>query len=181
MIVGDKVRLRAHERVDLPDYVRWLNDRDVTRTLLLHRPMSMAEEERWFESLAERTDSVGFSIDALDGDEWVHVGTTSLEATDWRNRLAEFGIFIGEKKYWDRGHGTEATRLVVTYGFDELNLHRIGLQVYDFNKRAAEIYERIGFKKEGVLREAMFREGSYHDVQVMGLLREEYDAAAVSS
>lgn len=87
-----------------------------------------------------------------------------------------FGIVIGEKDCWGKGYGTEVTRLMVWHGFQNLNLNRIWLNVYDFNPRGIRAYEKAGFKKEGALRQAMYAEGKYHDTFVMGILREEWEA-----
>jgi RimJ/RimL family protein N-acetyltransferase len=78
------------------------------------------------------------------------------------------------KKYYGKGAGTEAARLMLEYGFNVLELHRIDLEVFTFNPRAIHVYEKLGFKREGVRREVLLLEGTYHDSIVMGLLRYEY-------
>jgi RimJ/RimL family protein N-acetyltransferase len=90
-----------------------------------------------------------------------------------RDRQAGFGILIGEKAEWSRGYGTEATRLIVRYAFDVLNLNRVWLHVLEDNQRGQRAYENVGFKVEGVLRQAGFREGRYMDMITMGILRGE--------
>ena len=113
-----------------------------------------------------------FGIRTLDGDQLI--GNCSLMQTDWRNRKAVLGIGIGDKAYWGKGYGSEATALLMEYAFDELNLHRVELEVYDFNERARRAYEKVGFVHEGICREALFRDGAYHDIHIMGLLREDW-------
>lgn len=172
MIFGNGVRLRAIERSDLAAFLRWFNDPDIRRCLDVIYPMSMADEERWFERQLDTEDRV-FAIDVLDGEAWHHIGNVGLHRIDWRNRKALMGIVIGERERWGRGHGTEAVRTLARFAFEELNLGRLELETYDFNARAIRCYERCGFQREGLRRRAVFRGGSYHDVIVMGLLADE--------
>jgi ribosomal-protein-alanine N-acetyltransferase len=105
MIFGKDVRLRAIERDDLPRFVSWFNDPDVREGLSQFLPMSLVEEEKWFEDFLSR-DPVEkpFAIDVLEDEAWVHVGSAGLFAFDHQARRAELGIAIGAKHYWDRGH-----------------------------------------------------------------------------
>lgn len=173
MIVGTKVRLRAIEREDLPTFVCWFNDREVTHYLQMTGPLSLAQEERWFESQLEDEKSTVLAIETLDG---VHIGNLGLHDLDLRNRHAQLGIVIGEKEYWDQGCGTDAVRTALHYAFDELNLNRVYLRVYEYNKRAIRCYEKCGFRHEGTLRQDFFHDGQYHDTYIMGILREEFNS-----
>jgi RimJ/RimL family protein N-acetyltransferase len=174
MILGERVRLRAIERSDIPTFVRWLNDPEVRRFLLMFEPMSTADEERWFERRLSSHDDYLYSFEgAVDG-RWTHLGNIGLHRVDWKNRSAVLGIVIGEKEHWGKGFGTEAVRLMLRFAFGELNLHRVELDVYDFNPRAIRSYEKAGFRREGTLRQALFREGGYHDVYRMAVLQSEF-------
>lgn len=107
-------------------------------------------------------------------------GSTS-EARDFnpidkRNRLAECGLFIGVKKYWGKGYGTDALLTLLRYGFDTLNFNRIQLCVMAFNQRAIHVYEKIGFVREGTQREAHFYKGQYWDMHHYSILRREWEA-----
>jgi RimJ/RimL family protein N-acetyltransferase len=93
---------------------------------------------------------------------------------DWKNRSAVLGIVLGEKKHWGNGFGTDAVRLILGFAFRELNLHRVELDVYDYNVRAIRCYEKAGFRREGTLRDALFRDGAYHDVFRMAVLHSEF-------
>jgi len=176
MLVGHKTRLRAIEKTDLPNCVRWLNDREVTQFLLQNFPLSMAMEERWFESqlLIPPTNGQVFAVDALEGDSWLHIGNSGLHHIDLVTREAEFGIFIGEKSYWNRGYGREATLLTLKHGFEDLNLNRIFLNVFEHNARGVAAYKAAGFIYEGTLREAIFKTGQYYNLHVMSILRAEW-------
>src|SRR5690349_11316823 len=89
------------------------------------------------------------------------IGITSLHQIDGKNRRAVFAIVIGEKNEWGKGYGTEATALITGYAFETLNLNRVSLRVYEENERGIKAYEKVGFKKEGVLRQDIYREGRY--------------------
>ncbi len=177
MIYGERVRLRGVEREDLPHFVRWLNDPEVRRGLTLYRPLSLAEEEEWFRSLMKQPpDERSLAIEVREGDSWRLIGNSSLMNIDWRNRSAEVGLFIGEKRYWGRGYGTEVLRLWLRHGFETLNLNRIYLRVYANNPRAVHVYENIGFVLEGRLRQALYQDGKYHDILLMSVLRSEWNS-----
>lgn len=83
---------------------------------------------------------------------------------------------LGEKAWWNKGYGTEAMRLMLRHGFETLNLHRIWLQVYANNQRGLRAYEKAGFQHEGIYREGHYQAGKYHDVFLMSVLRQEWDA-----
>lgn len=158
---------------DAKNFCTWLKDPEVTRFLEIHEqePPTLKEEREYIQKKKKGKTSVQFSIDAKDG---AHIGTVALDAIDAYNKRAVFGIFIGNKKYWGQGCGTEAGRMMVEYGFHRLRLRRIFLHVYDFNVRGYKSYRKIGFKKEGVLREHRLRNGRFHNEIVMGILQKEY-------
>jgi len=174
MYYGERVRLRGIEREDIPTFVRWFNDPEVRQYLLMYEPMSKAKEERWFEAHLEKQDEFGFAIEALIEDEWLHIGNVGLHQIDWKNRTAVLGIVLGEKAHWGKGYGSDATRTMLRFAFRELNLHRVELEVFEFNSRAARCYEKAGFQHEGTRRQALFREGRYHDAHRMAILQEEF-------
>jgi len=178
MIIGERIRLRAIERDDIPRFVDWLNDPEVIAGLLINLPMSNWDETRWFEKLAERpAEERPLALDArLPDASWKHIGNVGLHQIEWVNRSAEFGIFIGDKSFWNHGYGTEATLLTLKHGFETINLNRIYLHVFETNLRAVHVYTKIGFVPEGRLRQTLFRNGRYTDTHVMSVLRSEWDA-----
>jgi UDP-4-amino-4,6-dideoxy-N-acetyl-beta-L-altrosamine N-acetyltransferase len=175
MIVGQKTRLRAIEREDIPTFVRWLNDEEVRQYLEMYLPISKAQEEEWFEAHLKDESSRIFAIETKDG---VHIGNIGLHDLDWKNRSAFLGIVIGEKEYWGRRYGTDAVTTLLGFAFSEMNLHRIHLSVFDFNERAIRCYEKCGFQREGRAREALFQDGKYHDSLSMAILRQEFHSEA---
>ncbi len=103
------------------------------------------------------------------------IGSAGLHQIHFKDRHAEFGILIGEKSAWRKGYGTEVTALMTGYGFETLNLNRVWLRVHEDNQHGIKAYEKVGFKREGVLRQHKYREGRYVDVMVMGILKEEWE------
>ena len=177
MIYGERVRLRALERSDVPQYYEWVNDPEVTAGLTLSLPMSTVDEEKWFESSTQRPQETRpLVIEVREGDGWQMVGNCSFIDLDWVARSAEFGIMIGDKTVWNQGYGTETVLLLLRHGFNTLNLNRIGLKVFADNERAIRAYEKAGFVREGRMRQAVYRQGRYKDVLFMSVLREEWNA-----
>ena len=176
MIQGENVRLRAIERDDIPRFLRWMNDREVTQYLLINSPLSKAMEEKWFDRQVDIPIHQGqvLAIEVMAGDIWVHIGNTGLHDVDPVSRNAEFGIVIGEKEYWNRGFGRIATRLMLQHGFDDLNLHRIYLYAFATNPRGVRAYEAARFKHEGILRQAVYKNGTYLDLIAMSILQPEW-------
>jgi RimJ/RimL family protein N-acetyltransferase len=176
IIRGELVYLRAPERSDIGDFVRWFNDADVLHNLAMSAPMSTAAETIWFDRMLERQGSADyhFVICLLANDG--AIGTAGLHGIDHVNGSAEFGIAIGEKGEWDKGYGTDALRAICDFGFGALRLERISLMVYEGNTRGRRAYEKAGFTMEGTLRRAHYAHGRHEDVHVMSLLRDEWSA-----
>jgi RimJ/RimL family protein N-acetyltransferase len=166
---GERIMLSPLRDEDSETLFRWINDRELVVLSAPFAPVSELEHRRWFDAMRARDDVVIFGIRTLDGDELV--GSCQLHGIDRRHRSGELQIRIGERAAWGRGYGTEAVRLLVAYGFTELGLHRIRLQVFATNTRALRAYESAGFRREGVERDGAFVEGSFVDVVRMAVLR----------
>lgn len=175
MIYGKRIRLRGLERTDIPKSFEWINDPDVYDGLALYLPMSLRDEEQWFDQMAQRDQAEKpMAIEARHGDGWKLIGNCSVFNIEWTNRSAELGIAIGEKSVWNQGYGTETMQLLLQHGFETLNLNRIYLRVYSTNPRAIRAYEKAGFVLEGTLRQAVYKHGRYADVHIMSVLRSEW-------
>jgi RimJ/RimL family protein N-acetyltransferase len=170
-IVADQVYLRPLEIADAPTIAPWFNDPQITRFLPRHQPMSLYAEEEFLRKQATNETDLVLGIVHRESDQLI--GTVGLHP-EFRCRTARFGIVLGNKEYWDRGIGTTVTRLIISHAFDTLNLNRVWLHVYEYNLRGVHVYEKIGFKTEGRLRQESYRDGRYWDVIVMGLLRSEW-------
>lgn len=171
-MVETSVRLRAIIEEDLPSFVRWLNDPEVTAfTLREFSGVTLEDERAWF---ARKTAPDGrdrpFAIE-VDGRL---IGICELHGEE-PGQTAFYGIMIGDKTAWNRGYGTAATREAVRIGFAELGLQRIWLQVGSHNPRGIRCYEKVGFSHEGVMRRARLKRGQWIDVVIMAMLREEWE------
>ncbi len=176
MIYGERIRLRALNKDDLPIFVTWLNDPEVTRGLVHYLPFSIEDEEEWYENMRKiPREERPLMIEIQTKDKWEPIGDLSLFGIDWRIRSAEFGIVIGVKEYWDQGYGTEALKLILRHGFQTLNLNRVSLMVYENNPRAIRAYEKAGFVQEGRLRQSYYQNGEFIDVILMSILRSEWE------
>ena len=175
-IRGELVYLRPAERGDIDLFVRWFADDETTRYLSSRAPFSKAMEEKWFESMVEQQGKrqYHFVICLLADDR--AIGTAGFHHVNQEDGNAAFGIVVGEKAEWSKGYGTDALRAICDFGFGQLRLERIELDVYEPNRRAQRSYEKAGFVTEGTLRHAHFSDGKFHDVVRMALLREEWAA-----
>jgi len=172
-ITGEKVALGPHRRDLLPTYQRWINDFEVRVNLGGQvGPMTREAEEAWYEGVAKASSSVPFTV--YEAETLRPIGTTALHNVDHFHRTAEFGIMIGEKDCWSRGYGTETTRLMLHYGFADLNLHNIMLRVFSTNARALRAYARAGFQECGRRRECLRVGGAACDEIFMDCLAGEF-------
>jgi RimJ/RimL family protein N-acetyltransferase len=171
------VRLRPTEERDLPKFVEWLGDREVTRWLAaMDSPPTLADEFEWYQGRREDPDSVMWSIETLDGRL---AGNVELRMAP-RAKRAEMGIAIQDKSLWSQGLGTDALRLVLRYAFDDLELNRVELTTDEENARAIRCYEKCGFVREGLLRQHRLIDGKFGNTVMMAVLREEWAAREMS-
>lgn len=171
---SEHVYLRAIIEKDWPLITKWLNDPLVTLYLFYGQvPLTEAEATNLLLEQIKRGDIVLIIADKRNG---TPIGFTGFHEIHTRSRKAEFRIFIGEKRFWDKGIGTEVTALMSYYGFDRLNLRRISLGFTEGNKGAGRAYEKAGYEKEGILREDIYRNSTYYNSVVMSMLRSEYYA-----
>lgn len=170
MIRGEQVVLRATERADLPNFVVWLNDERVLEYFGRFLPMSLSQEESWYERMLADDSVCNLAIEY----EGKHIGGAGFSNIDGRTQSAEVGLFIGLPELWDRGLGYDILHTLLKFGFEQMNLNRIALRVFEENKRAVHLYEKVGFQHEGRWRQADFRHGRYHDILWMSVLRHEW-------
>ena len=176
IIRGERVYLRGSERSDIPLFTRWFNDAELVSYLSMRAPMSQAGEEQWFTKMLEHEgkDAYHFVMCRIEDD--MPLGTLGLFGIDHVNGSAGIGISIGEKQFWDQGYGTDAMNALLDFGFGQLRLERLWLEVYDFNLRGRRSYEKSGFVFEGTERHAIHKQGRFIDVHLMSILRDEWAA-----
>lgn len=174
LLKGERVELRPIEREDVPIFAGWYAQYELLRQLApgTVTPMNRVAEEGWFDSLNREKGHFSFAIAVRENGQLI--GSCQLMNHHGKNRSATLGIAIGDPAARGRGYGTEALALLLEFGFLEMNLNRIELQVLELNHRAVALYERLGFQHEGRQRQALYREGRYWDNILMSMLRAEY-------
>jgi diamine N-acetyltransferase len=149
---------------------KWINDRDLVLNSGPYQPVGSLDHRRWFDAAQGRPDAAIFAVREPGGRL---LGTCQLVNRSAIHQSAELQIRIGESGDRGRGVGTAAVRRLLEFGFRDWNLHRVQLFVIAGNERALRTYEKCGFRREGILREAVHVDGSFRDLLVMGVLRDE--------
>ena len=176
MLRGTLVYLRPAERDDIPYFVSWLSDATTTRYIALRSPIGRAMEERWFDELLEKHGSDRWFFVICRLVDRRPVGSLDFHEVDAINGSAGLGIIVGDPADTGHGYGSDALATLISFGFDELRLERIWLDVNEGNERAERLYERLGFVREATFRHGEYRRGSFVDIHRMGLLRSEWAA-----
>ena len=169
---GERVRLRPVEEGDLPLFLRWLNDPDVSYWLSDRPELSLEAEREWYDEMRGDPARLVWCIETEEGRP---IGNLGFQAIDETHGRATLGIVIGEKGRWGRGYGTEAIRQALRYGFQELGLRRVDLEVDEDNHRGIRCYEKCGFVREGLLRAHRLRRGQPVNAVVMAVLLGEFE------
>jgi RimJ/RimL family protein N-acetyltransferase len=136
------------------------------------RRFSVKNAQKWVEKQYEKETVFEFAIRTLEGDRII--GEVGLDGIRWTHRNCFVGIGLGEPEYWGKGYGTDAMRIILRYAFNELNMQRVSLDVFEYNQRGIRSYEKSGFVIEGRKRGLILRESRRWDVIYMGILRDEW-------
>jgi len=171
---GDKVGLAVMELADLPKFKKWLNDPRLN--IFMREFDTMLADENvheWYEASIHDETQIDFSI--VNMNDGGLVGACTLIDIDRRNSTAEARIFIGRRRFWNQGFGSEALILLLDYAFNVLNLHAVRLKVNSVNKNALYVYEKLGFTKAGTLREARAYLRKHYDLYIMDMLASDFD------
>lgn len=171
-LIGEKCYLSPIDIEDYEKYTKWVNDMEVAAGMLFASKIITPSKEK--EVLEKLSSDYNFAIVDLKTDELL--GNLGFPKIDYINRVAEVGIFIGNKEYWNKGYGSDALKLALDFGFNILNLHNIYLKVYSYNKPAIACYKKVGFKEAGRIREAKQIAGKKYDEIYMDILENEYDS-----
>lgn len=170
------IRLKALSRKDVFPFYNWINDDEVIKySLSLFDKINTEKEiENWFTELIKDKKSVNLGIFLSSTNELIgYAGICDISET---NKSGEYFIFIGKKEFWGKGIATEVTKKILKVGFSDYNLHRIMLTVSEPNIGGSKAYEKAGFKLEGKLREAAFRDNEFHNKIIMSILKSEWEA-----
>ena len=172
-LIGKSVYLRGLEKNDLSNLKKWISDEKVTKFLETgYFPPSDEKLFEQYENEMKLQKDVSFLV--LSKKENIPIGWGGLYEINWIKRSAELRFFIGETKFWKITAALESEKLLLQYAFEKLNLHKVTGGANVENKGSWKIIERIGFVKDGVLRDSVFRNGRYYDVYTYSMLEDEY-------
>lgn len=174
MYSGKLVRLREYRSEDIPLAKEYINSTEVRQYIEGNVPFlyTLHNEQQWYESLSPQEKTYTFAIEALESKEYI--GGCGINEINYKNSIATVGIFIGNPEYLSKGYGTDAMKVLVKFIFEQMNINKIKLHVYDFNLRAQKSYEKVGFKREAVLKDELFRNGRYHDIIQLSMFKKDY-------
>lgn len=173
MIQGKYVRLRAVEPEDLPKIVEMFNNPEVSIPLgAAYLGMALEQEEQWYANYLKGEDQLG-SLAITDRLTGEHLGQIGFNQISYKNRTAVIGLFLAPV-YWGKGYGTDAMMALCHFGFTQLNLQKIQLNVFAPNRRGIRAYEKCGFQIEAVMRQHSYVDGRFADDLIMGVLVEEF-------
>ncbi|WEK54420.1 MAG: GNAT family protein [Candidatus Cohnella colombiensis] len=169
---GTNVYLRPISLEDSKDYFEKLTNLEMRRLTGTQRSYTQEQINKYLEGKVHETSSLLFLITLRETDEVI--GDIAIQDIDSFNRSANIRIAIDNAPHQGKGYGSEAMLLLLDYGFGIVNLHRIELNVFSYNERAKHVYEKLGFKVEGVQRDALYYDHEYYDSIMMSLLEDEY-------
>ena len=167
------IQLLPIDEIELYLLKKWQNDIDIKYPLMGFRfPIQTKSVEDWLEGIRQNNgiNRIVYGIKSNDHS----IGMISLHQIDYVNSKAMLGIYIAEKKEQNKGLGSKATKLMLDFAFNGMGLNRVGLEVLGSNKKAINLYKKIGFIKEGIKRSAFFQDGSFEDIEIMSILRNEF-------
>lgn len=170
---GKKVLLRSVEKEDIEMLRELSNDPEFEKMIVgWSYPISKKDQLNWYENYKADDKTLRFIIETeQDG----AIGMTGLLNIDWKNGVADAGgMRVAKKELRCKGIATDAYMTLFRYAFDELRLNRINGSVISYNTISQHVTEKVGFKKEGVLRQAVFKNGKYEDVIILGILKDDY-------
>lgn len=174
MFEGFRVYLRALEPEDYKKSIKWRNDDEIWE--MVGGPkhfVSEAYEKKWVEDAIFSKDSINLAICLKENDEYI--GNAYITNMDWINRSAHAPSMIGEKQYWSSGLATEARILLLYFAFYERGFNRIWASILEENIGSQRMCEKCGYKKEGILRQSVYKNGEFKNQILMSVLKEEFD------
>ena len=156
----------------LDNYLNWFNDPEITKWMLIGLfPVTKNTEEEWFDKQGKNENDVGFAIESKEGK---HLGGCGIHKIDWKSKIAEGGIVIGDKTEWGKGYATEAEKMMLDYGFSILGLRKISAHIFRENIASLKAAIKNGLKKEGVLKKHLYKNGKYNDLIILSAFQKNH-------
>ncbi|MBN2057344.1 MAG: GNAT family N-acetyltransferase [Candidatus Saganbacteria bacterium] len=175
MQTGKKVVLTAVERGDLEQLLAWRNKEEFRKHFREYRELNMAQQERWFnEKVNNDPTTIMFSIRRRSDNELL--GCCGLVYVNWVHRHADLSLYIGWKDSYidEEGYAEEACALLFDYAFNALSLNKIWTEIYVFDTKKKKLYDRIGLKVDGVLRQNYYYDGKWVDSYILSILASDW-------
>jgi len=171
-IEGQRIYLKIlTEQNATPEYCAWLNDKIVNQYLET-RKATIVGLKKYIKEKNNNPNCLFLGI--FFKKKQIHIGNIKLEPIDFENSKATIGMLIGAKDFWGKGIGTEAIKLLVDYGFKNLNLKEINLGVISENKVAIKVYKKVGFKINSIEKEPIEHDNKLFDAIMMSIKNEKY-------
>lgn len=167
----DRIYLKKLSQEELNgNYINWLNDKEVCE-FNSHGDTEYTKEMAiaFINSIQNDDTKEVYAVYLKEND--LHIGNISLQQIDRKNNSAEIAYLFGEKAYWGKGYAREASELILKRAFEKLNLHRLYFGTHINNIRMQNLGKKLGFQKEGILKDAQLKNGKYNDIILYGRLK----------
>ncbi|MBP6866537.1 MAG: GNAT family N-acetyltransferase [Candidatus Pacebacteria bacterium] len=174
---GKLVTLRPVLKEDIEQFMFWMNDPEVTQFLLRTNPVSLKEEEEWFERVS-KPNGTSYTLAIIENEGGTLIGSMGINTIDHKHGTAVTGALIGDEKFRNKGYGSEAKMLLLEYAFHELNLRKIYSYVIEYNGRSARYSEKCGYAEESRLPKHYYKKGRYWDQIILAVYRENWEKIA---
>ncbi|MHA1381287.1 MAG: GNAT family N-acetyltransferase [Candidatus Helarchaeota archaeon] len=175
MLKGELLGLVAVEREDLKQLMNWRNNAEFRKHFREYRELSMRHQEIWFEEkVIKDPNTIMFSIRRLEDNELL--GCCGFVYINWVHRHADLSLYIGWNDAYidEEGYAEESCKLLLDYGFKEICLNKVWTEIYEFDEKKKALYDKLGFKQDGLLRQNYWYDGKWWDSRILSLLKEEY-------
>lgn len=160
------LKLKPTTLKDVDNIMTWVNDPEVVKNLQhFNKKFTAKDEVVYVKNLLASKNDFSFSI--FDGK--TYVGQCGIHQISWENKLGRLSLVI-KKEFWNKGHGKKVLKLMIKLAFHKLKLHKIWLMHWKENKKSGHLYKKVGFQKEGVLKDEYFWRGKYHDMVRMAIV-----------
>ena len=176
-----KVAIRKFIKEDIPLKVKWINDYNVNKYLHYDLPLVEEKTYKWFKSVSLLTNRLDYTILVIENDKVIPVGVIGILDKDSVNKKAEFYIALGEECYRGKGIAKKSTIEFLSICFREEGLNKIYLYTEVENKSARALFEKVGFKLEGILKDDLIYKGRTIDRCIYSILRKEFENEYISN
>ena len=173
MFEGKSVSLRALEKEDLEILKEWRNSKHVRKSTREYKLLNMINQNNWFESIHQLNPPREIMFGILNKRKKL-IGVTGLTYIDWKNRNSEISIYFSTNNWQTKSEAKEVINLILEYGFEELNLHRLYVEIFSLMKENIKLFSQLKFIKEGELREKIWRQNKWWDTIIFSKLSSEY-------